>query len=394
MIAHPVAHAPLPAPVSIGGDAVHIRVMTATTLAPASSKEMLTAYRREQRTISAENGTPADRAGFPGLSCTPDGMIYRRGTRVLYQPLNAVARDLDHELLTTLLTDEEKITAIADRGTFDALQTVAATEPEDQYGSIAKRLKALNSLPASVRMPILTDALAYRYWLPEGKDEASFADWAAAFNATGPTVSLSMRRLIDLAAEGVKYSGLKFENTVNALRRAESRLMEQCVWSNISSDVQVFGMLESYSNKINALRTIDPGLLELHVLDGRVCKVKPMNNTSRDFSASVSQPFKLKESRPLRMTDGYGLAETTMTELRFGAGDLHAVFEQPSGNGSGQAMVMSAKKGVRPLYVAEGTFDMPASRPTNRRWLSGTKVERVADRTVPLDVILAGAPVE
>jgi hypothetical protein len=170
--------------------------------------------------------------------------------------------------------------------------------------------------------------------------------------------------------------------------------MEQCVWSNISSDVQVFGMLESYSNKINALRTIDPGLLELHVLDGRVCKVKPMNHTQRDFSASVSQPFKLKENKSLRMTDGFGLAETTMTELRFGAGEMHAVFDQPSGNGTGQAMVMSAKKGVRPLYVAEGTFDMPPARTVNRRWLSGAKVERVADRTVPLDVILAGAPVE
>ncbi|QOD05703.1 hypothetical protein [Pseudarthrobacter sp. BIM B-2242] len=368
--------------------------MTAIAIAPASSKEMLTAYRREQRMTSTDNGSPCDRSGFPGLSLTPDGMIYRRGTSLLYQPLNDKARDLDHVLLTELLTHDEKITAIADKGTFEALQTVAATEPEDQYGSIAKRLKVLNSLPASVRMPILTDALAYRYWLPDGKDEASFADWAAAFNATGPTASLSMRRLIDLAVDGVKYSGLKFDNTVSALRRAEARLMEQCVWSNISSDVQVFGMLESYSNKINALRTIDPGLLELHVLDGRVCKVKPMNNTHRDFSASVSQPFKLKENKPLRMTDGYGLAETTMTELRFGAGEMHAVFDQPSGTGQGQAMVMSAKQGTRALYVAEGTFDMPASRPVNRRWLSGTKVERVADRTVPLDVILAGAPVE
>lgn len=380
--------------VSIRAGAVHIRGMTATTLALASSKEMLSAYRREQRTTSADNGTPCDRSGFPGLSLAPDGMIFRRGMNLLYQPLNAKARDLDHELLTELLTDGEKITAIADKGTFDALQTVAATEPEDKYGSIAKRLKVLSSLPASVRMPILTDALAYRYWLPEGKDEASYADWAAAFNATGPTMSLSMRKLIDFAVDGVKYGGLKFEKTVSALRSAEARLMDQCIWSNISSDVQVFGMLESYSNKINALRTIDPGLLELHVLDGRVCKVKPMNHTQRDFSASVSQPFKLKENKSLRMTDGYGLADTTMTELRFGSGEMHAVFEQPSAAGPGQAMVLSAKKGTHPLYIAEGTFDMPASRPTNRRWLSGTKVERVEGRTVPLDVILAGAPVE
>lgn len=366
--------------------------MTAT-LTPASSKDMLTAYRHEQRTAALDNGTPVDRAGFPGMPFDPDGIIYRTGAGLTYKPTSEKARALDHATLTMLLTDEEKVTVIADRPTFDALQSIASTQPDEEYGSIGKRLKALNSLPASMRMPVLTEALAYRYWLPEGKDEASYSDWAAAFNATRPTMSLSMQKLIELATDGSRSGALKYDTVTNSLRKTETRLMDQCVWSNISSDVQVFGMVEGYSSKINALRTIDPGLLELHVLDGRVCRVKPMNETHWDFSAAVSQPFKLKENRPLRMTDGHGLADTTMTELRYGSGELHAVFEQPSGNGKGGAMVVNAKRGARPLYIAEGTFDAGPARTEKRRWLSGPSVERVSGRTVPLDVILAGAAV-
>lgn len=364
--------------------------MTAT-LTPASSKDMLSAYRRDQRTAALESGAPTDRAVFPGMPFAPDGIIYRSRSGLTYKPRQDKARPLDHATLTLLLTDPEKVTAVADRSTFDALQSVAGTQPQEEYGSIAKRLKTLNSLPASMRMPVLTEALAYRYWLPEGKDETSYADWAAAFNATGPTMSLSMQKLIDLATDGQRTGALKYGTVTTSLQKSEVRLMDQCVWSNISSDVQVFGMLEGYSSRVNALRTIDPGLLELHVLDGKVCRVKPMNETHEDFSAAVSQPFKFKESRPLRMTDGYGVASTTLTELRYGSGELHAVFEQP-GSGGG-SMVYSAKRGDRPLYVTEGAPF--ASRPNTekRRWLSGPSVERVAGRTVPLDVILAGAAV-
>jgi hypothetical protein len=364
--------------------------MTAT-LTPASSKDMLSAYRQDQRAAALQNGAPTVRAEFPGMPFNPDGIIYRTGAGLTYKPTHDKARSLDHATLTMLLTDEEKVTAVADRPTLDALQAIGSTQPDEEYGSIAKRLKALNSLPASVRMPVLTEALAYRYWLPEGKDESSYADWAAAFNATGPTMSLSMRKLIELATDGRRSKALKYDKVTDGLRKTETKLMDQCVWSNISSDVQVFGMLEGYSSRMSAMRTIDPGLLELHVLDGRVCRVRPMNETHGDFSAAVSQPFKFKESRPLRITDGFGVATTTLTELRYGSGELHAVFEQPSEGGS--AMVHGAKRGTVRLYVAEDAPFMPGARTEKRRWLSGPSVERVSDRTVPLDVILAGAPV-
>lgn len=365
--------------------------MTAT-ITPASPKELLAEYRRTARTAALAQGSPTNRSVFPGIGIDPTGMIFLRGKRLIYQPMNQMAQELDHAVLTMLLSDEHKITVIADTAAFYALQTIAETEPEDGYSSIKKRLKAIAGLPGSMRLPVLTDALAYRYWLPEGKDEKNLDDWADAFGAKGPTMSLTMKTLIELATDGARPKSLKYDTVTGSLKSTEVRLMEQCVWGNISSDVQVFGMLESFTSKFNSLRTIDPGLLELHVLDGRVCRVVPMNETQKEFTASVSQPFKLKEGAKLRMTDGTQIVETTLESLRYGAGALHAVFSQPSSRGNGATLVASAKRGTMPLYVTEGTFDMRGNFPKNKRWLNGN-VERITGRDVPLDVILAGAPV-
>ncbi|HEX9089536.1 MAG TPA: hypothetical protein VF867_18745 [Arthrobacter sp.] len=365
--------------------------MTAT-ITPVSPKDLIAAHKRTERTIALTQGSPTNRSTFPGIGLEPTGMIFLRGKRLTYQSMNSMAQDLDHATLTMLLSDPDKITVIADSDTRYALQAVAETEPTEGYNSIKKRLKTVASLPGSMRLPVLTDALSYRYWLPEGLDEDSLSDWADAFGAKGPTMSLTMKTLIELATSGKHPEGLGYTKTITSLQSTEVRLMEQCVWGNISSDVQVFGMLESYTSKINSLRTIDPGLLELHVLDGRVCRIKPMNVETRTFTASVSQPFKLKEGRALRMTDGHVIVETTMESLRYGAGELHAVFEQPSSRGKGATLVASAKSGAMPLYVTDGTFDMRASFPKNKRWLSGS-VDRISGRDVPLDVILAGAPV-
>ena len=369
-----------------------MRFMTATTT-PAAPKELLADYRRDARAAARAAGAPQDRAAFPGIGLEPTGMIYRSGRRLMYQPVLDKARELDHPTLTNLLSSPHTCTVVADRDTFESLHQVGLSQPEEEYGSIAKRLKAVKSLPVSVRMPILTDALAYRYWLPEGLDEKSFDDWAASFGKPGPTRSAAMRHLIDKATDGLHSVKLKNEMTVGRLRDAEVRLMEQCVWGGTSSDVQVFGMVESYTSKANGLRHLDPGLLEYHVLDGTVCKIGPMNETSEDFSASASQPFKLKENSKLRMTDGAEVCEVLLTSLRYGSGELHAVFSQPSARSNGASLIRSAKMGLRPLYVAAGIFDLPPGFPRNRKWLSGTAVERVEGRTVPLDVILAGAPV-
>jgi hypothetical protein len=105
----------------------------------------------------------------------------------------------------------------------------------------------------------------------------------------------------------------------------------------------------------------------------------------------VSSPFKLKEGKKVRLTDGKEMVEVDLRALRFGDGALHAVFSQPSARGAGLLMVSKARKLEAKLYAVDGVFESFGAGPKNKRWL-GDDVQKVTGRDVPLDVMLAGAP--
>jgi hypothetical protein len=198
-------------------------------------------------------------------------------------------------------------------------------------------------------------------------------------------------KMITEGQAGAKPTALKYEIAVKAMEEMERKIMEQAAWGGISNDCYVYSMLEGFSAKANGLRTIDPGLLEMHVIDGPACRIVPMNSDSREFTASVSSPFKLKEGKKVRLTDVKEMVEVDLRALRFGAGALHAVFAQPSARGAGLLMVSKARKLEAKLYAVGGVFESFGAGPKNKRWL-GDDVEKVAGRDVPLDVMLAGAP--
>lgn len=89
-------------------------------------------------------------------------------------------------------------------------------------------------------------------------------------------------------------------------------------------------MLARFTTEANALRTIDPGLLEMHMIDGQVSRSSPLNVAAREFTATVSPPFKLKDGANVRLTDGESLADTTLQSLQFVGDNLNAVLDAPS----------------------------------------------------------------
>lgn len=372
-------------------DAAHIQSMTAIATAPTSPKDILAAYRGDARAKATTAGAPADRSAFPGLAMPATGMIYSRANKLKYQPLNAPAQDLAPEKIAELLIEPGACTVVADAKTFAKLLVMGDNMPSNDFKSLSRRLRISRGLPVSLKLPILTEALSYRYWLPDTLTETSFEDWADAFTVSGPSTAITMRSLIHLAQDGQRPVALRYEITAKAMEDMERKIMEQAAWSGISNDCYVYSMLEGYSAKANGLRTIDPGLLAMHMIDGQACRIVPMNSDSREFSASVSSPFKLKEGKKIRLTDGKEMVEVDLRALRFGDGALHAVFSQPSARGAGLLMVSRARKLEATLYAVDGVFESFGAGPKNKRWLGDT-VQRVTGRDVPLDVMLAGAP--
>jgi hypothetical protein len=363
--------------------------MTATS----SPKDLLAAYRLNARTEAAADGAPGNRASFPGLAIDATGMIYLRGKTLTYQPISNVPETLTPEKLAELLVEPEASVVVADLHTHARMMVMADNMPSSDFKALARRLRMSRGLPLSVKLPILTEALARRYWLQDGLNDSSLDDWAAAFGIRSPSQALRMRDLIDLASDGIRPASLKYGATVKAMEELEQKIIKNCEWSTLSNDCYVYGMLESATTRASGLKNLDPGLLEMHTIDGTVCKIVPMDLRHRTFTSSVSSPFKLKEGKKSRITDGQEFAEVTMESLRFGDGALHAVFTQPPARSAGPLMISRSHNSGAPLYAMEDPFDLPGRALKNKRWL-GEPVKSVTGRDVPLDVVLAGAPVE
>lgn len=364
--------------------------MTAST----SPKELLTAYRQSARDLAATNDTPGDRAAFPGLGTKATGMIYLQGgRRLMYRSVEThkaaalVPRELD-----ALLTAEESSTVVADPATHARLMVMADNMPASDYNALGRRLRVSRSLPVSQKLPILTEALSYRYWLQEGLDDTIFEHWCTGFGLDGAAITDQMDSLIELAEDGERSDDLKYPAAVRSMEKTERKIMENCTFSGISTDCHVYAMLDGYGVKANSIRTLDPGLLEMHSIDGQVCRVVPMELRSDSFTASVSTPFKFKEGASCNLTDGRRISAVTMESLRYGGGALHAQFSNPSSRKTnpGEALIARARAGLSRLYAVEIGFESFSRGPEERRWL-GEPVARVEGRQVPLDVVLAGA---
>lgn len=362
--------------------------MTAVT----SPKDLIAAYRLKARQAALAKGSPTNRSAFPGLYLEPTGMIYVRGEDLVYKPATKTASPLTTNVLIELLTGKDNSTVVADMNAYNKLLSLAESLPSNDNKGLARRLRIAEGLPGSVKLPILTRALSSRYWLPEGLDEQDFDQWAESFDVKGPTVALTMRALVGLARSGSYQAALKFKEQSFKLEDLERRLHESAVYSGRATDNYIFDMLGQYSAIYTGLRSIDPGLLEMHVLDGTVCRITPQNDTYRSFTATVSNPFKLKEGAKVRLTDGATVAECTLQKLHFSSNRLHAEFSQPTSRSAGSLMITRAKRGEAPLYVTDSVYAAFGSGPKNKRWTANA-VEPVSGRNVPLDVVIAGAPV-
>lgn len=366
--------------------AVHMMDMTATTATPQTN---IAEYRRQERTRAESLGAPQDRGLFPTIHRIVTGRIFLRGTKLTYQADGQQPETLTGAVLDTVLGESTGSTVVADEATFSQVWKLATAAPLPDARS--RRMKILKSLDSSTKLPILTRALARRYWLPADKDETDLGDWAEAFNLRAPSTSLTMKALIERASTSRCPQG-EYERDFDRMATHEASILEGAQYTGIRSDCSIFSRLQSHEALQKGLRLRDRGLLPLHVLDGQACRIVPMNVNEFTFTASVSSPFKMKEGSVLQILDTAGsITETRLESLRFGSGEMHAVFKTPTARSGGRSLVEDAKRQKSSLYVVEKPFDLPGKGLKNRRWFE-KEIPVIEGREVPMDILLAGAP--
>lgn len=359
-----------------------------------SPKELIADYCQRARSDAADAEAATDRSAFPGLLADPTGMIFTARDTLMFQPTGAPARPLTEDILNVELVGINSSTVVSDEGTMSRLKAFAGDGTGSDAHDLRRRLDVLGSFNESVKVPVLTRALATRYWLPEDMDEANLDDWAEALDVKGPTHAITLRSLMNLARDGIRPNGMNFDKEVTKLEASEREMLDSAVYSDVANDCVLLERLEGHDASSTGLRVLDPALLDLHMLDGQVCRVQPLGITSKTFSAKVSSPFKLKEGS-VRLTDGRAVRSSTLSHLSYGEGVLHAVFDIPNSKMTNNVREMAdnAYNGYGALYATERLFVGAARKLQNRRWLGG-EVEPVKGRKVPLSVILAGAPVD
>ena len=373
-------------------------VMTATP----TPRELLADFVQQRRKNSAAANEPTDRALFPGLHLEPTGFIFTHNKTLMFKPLSGQTEPLDGATLARILDTADASALVADETTLkrmayfaeeaDEIRAEEAGEDDKQF-NLVRRLGLIRALSRSMKLPVLTDVLAYRYWLPDGLPMEKLESWGRAFQLNAPTTVLTMRNLLPLALDGDRGSLLAYESSANSVKNVEQRMMASAMYKGVSADCTVFSQLEQFGELETGLRTMDPGLLDMHVIDGQVCRLYPVDMDGESFTATVSSPFKLKEGG-IRLTDGVRQTKTNLTGLDYDGTDLIAVAELPDQKKSrGKHLVPAALYEGEKLYAMAAVFGMGGGIAKRKRWMGGD-VERDRSSQVPLDVLLAGGPVE
>lgn len=402
--------------------------------------QVLAQYDAQQRRAAAAAGAPTDRTAAPGLILAGDiGSLIHTGedNRLL---ITAVGRgggaggrvggggwqSLTPALLRRAVSDAYDLAMPAAKAHVPVLFTDAATlrrtvktaqrwaassrtqntgDPQDAK-RIARLLTYRAGLPVSAYTPVLTEALACRYWLPAGHRVDDLSAWSTAFGHSDPPQRLATDPA-GLAADwagliGRALDGVENRHLVTAMKAAERYGARSAQSASTHAACAAFTQAASLTDAHAGLMSVDPRLTERNSLAGVVSRINVHQIKQDRIEAYADNPGRLREGSKVYVFDGRPDAsaggrhvEVTLKAVEFHDENLMLVLSVPSARSRHSDLIQEAKRNYRPLYVATAPFLMHRPPPRNRRWTVNPQ-HQSSDRHVrvdiPVDIALAGAP--
>ncbi|MEH0110728.1 hypothetical protein V6N00_13540 [Tersicoccus sp. MR15.9] len=378
----------------------------------ASPRELLTAHRATRREAAMNAARPLIRGHLPGLTRTPGAVIYLHAgklrlhpvagrsqlltaTRLLERlPIEAADAPAPEDGKKRVRPDAGDSIVLADRGTRAALLRWADDLGDDPDSVMLRRIvQVLGGLNASQLMPVLTQALEHRFWLPEGLNPHSLADWAEAFDVPTHTPGPLMTALIAharTAGSPLDPDSLSAKD-LTALTNTELDLIRVCRYGGMNADLQRYAMTEGHTARFARVRAMDPGLLDENLITGVLSELTVTGYTDGVTIGTVSSPFKFRPGKGVKITDLVSEVGMTLDEVTIEGDDRVVALGQVTGRTKAHALIAAARVANWRLFVMEPLFDLRTRKLDRRRWLGGD-VERVRGRVVPMDVLVAGSP--
>lgn len=390
----------------------HLISMTDQTQRALTTSQALAAYDARMRAHASTTGRPTDRTSCAGLILGgPIGAVFHTGADGKIHVTTGlddnapVTQPLSYPLLAATLidaydlgdpeTDRHVSALVADAATLRSLVKASAAWAQRLGTLEARRLARLleyrSALPTSAYLPVLTEALASRYWLPGAGSLDDLAEWDAAFDHGHPTGSpLAFDYLADRA-----FDGAMDEKLFKALCGAEKYGSRAACSGASHSANSAFGQAGRVTDAYAAMLAVDPTLRDRNIVSGVVSKIRIHQIKSDRIEADIEDPGKLRDGSSVLLFDGVSYAnkvEVTLKEVEFHNDRLMAVLSKPNRNNSRHYVTQSAHEQHRPLYLTPAPFLSITRTPRNKRWSSEVEDRNLAV-DIPVDIALAGMPV-
>ena len=221
---------------------------------------------------------------------------------------------LDGRVLLDLLATQAIV--FADRRA--ARAAVAAVERSNVEGAsrLAEAVGYLAKLPGTSTAVVLADALAAKFWCPEGSNPQHIDTWLTAFDlkASGAAALECYRHLYQLVAD--RNAETATQRVWASKLRSDASLLQALSNRQPSGSIKAFNSVISRQEVWSAIERVDPLLREVGRLTGEVVKVSPNRLLGGIVEASASTPFKLRPGR-VAIFDDKDLGAAKLLELGY-----------------------------------------------------------------------------
>ena len=378
-------------------------------------------YDAEKRQEASDAGHPIERMALPSVPLVAAKLpsitaLWLRGGKLF--AIDAKMSDIglvaavdeytpSSERLCGLLSGDAPL-FFADRGAWRACLK-SASRNQTRRPAAETAMTMASALPSSARCVRLDEALRRKFWAPTDCDANDIGEWRKMLGVgKGPQALIDMIQLC-LGDNGLLTINKEFANMMAAVRSGEGAATSTTAWRSTGGAVSSFRAIDRATEAWRAVEHCDPYLKHRFVHDGTVARFVPLERSGGAVVGSVSQPFRLREGNISVLSDtaaeewevgSRGKARIVQCSFDPAANALMVHLDVAVGSNGRRSssdfqIVDNALNRGRSILLTNEPFLMSGrSRPTWRStWTQPPAVAPPA-REVPLDVLLAGGPVE
>lgn len=345
------------------------------------------------RNLATEQGRPLERGSWspfhlPGLTSNP---------LVVTADRKGAPRSGGTALtVSTVLGAMDNLRSIvaADRNSLTRVASYFAAHGTDDGNRVSRRIRAALSLHTPTSILPVADSLAFLYWFGAETDPRSLKDWGKAFGVRASGTDLLLARLLPRlsSGQGVVSGALSVK-----LASIETSMLQAADYPGLSAACSIYDRMNRHKNTLEGYTSADPARYAVNTAQGTISPLRLAADFSDRLRVRIEGSLKYKPGSSVRIIGG-ALRPSGSPEL-----SVDSFIDDVSYSDDGYDVVLAGmparalrevKSTSEPMYLAPTVFAGMSRKKTSGKWFSRQAPDSERTQTVPLDVVLAGGPID